>query len=1187
MSPSIDIASMAALSVGADAHLASDAKTHKDKSKKDKKEKSKDKKEKPKDKTKSKDKDKTKSKSKSKDKDDKKSKRKHEASSSGSSTAGSDSDANERPGKKVHTEDADDAATAPAPATPTTPATPATPFDAAALKADSSLSVDNFPLSSETKAALRKRGIEALFPIQASTLQPILDGFDVLGRARTGTGKTLAFSLPMIELLLKSDRALGRGRHPRAVILAPTRELAKQVASEIEATTKKFTVVTVYGGTSIRDQLFALRGGVDFVVGTPGRVIDLIDRGSLHLDSVEFICLDEADQMLDIGFKDDMEKVLREVKRQRDGSGYQTLLFSATVPDWVNQVARDFMREDHKKIDLIGSQKLKTSETISYMAIMTPWKTRHDVVADLVAVHGKAGRTIIFTETKSDANKLAVSPKFSAGAQALHGDIVQAQRELTLQGFRNGTVRVLICTDVAARGLDIPEVDLVINVDPPKDAETFIHRSGRTGRAGRAGICITCFGPADQWWVGFIKKRTGVDCKMIAPPQAQDIIKITGIESAKAIEGCAESAVELFMDAANDLARTSFGDDPARALAAALAHIAGFSQGIKRRSLQSGDTDRVTLIAHSDRPVNTWGHVRGAIVRQVPGLAETDMHGFRIAAGRTSVVFDIKSALVEERAAGADGAPAVVIKGHEWSSADGIRLEFCSEIPELDASDSSNGVGGRGGFGGGRGGRGGFGGRGGGRFRGGGGGGARGRGRGRGNHSHRSAHSRHATSGGSSAAKHSTARHTSTAAKRGGGSGSGAVKHGGSGRTHRYGHHSTAAAGKTMYPPAPAKSVPAPPSHRDAAWHGAVAFPMPMPAPLPLPGPAAGTTGPRLPQITNDPYRTQPASDPYRPQTAADPHRPQTAKDPYRAPAGVDTYRHEAPPAHHRSTHARSHAQDYAQGYGQGYGQDYAQGGYGQGYGRKHSHAADYNGCSCCYNPEDYPAMGDLRISPSPPLDELPCACCPQPYAQKAPYHLSQHEPTLADAAPMSMPIPASVPMGYPLSMSMPTYGGLRVHQKPRKRVTFADPIAEYRIVPCEAPLAPEHPYMAQAEQPALGRSRRRDSIILYRDRAQSAPVDYGQPGYAPAAAGDYSGLGLGSGHGMLLSSYTIYPADEDRGKKRHVADARPAAPHKSQSRRMSMISSYGGGGDGAPFYQPFAYNEKFSLSSEHLPLPA
>ncbi|KAJ2772250.1 hypothetical protein IWQ57_001843, partial [Coemansia nantahalensis] len=319
-------------------------------------------------------------------------------------------------------------------------------------------------------------------------------------------------------------------------------------------------------------------------------------------------------------------------------------------------------------------------------------------------------------------------------------------REQTLQGFRNGTVRVLICTDVAARGLDIPEVDLVINVDPPKDAETFIHRSGRTGRAGRSGMCITCYGPADQWWVGFIKKRTGVDCKLISAPQAQDIVKITGEESARAVEGCAPSAVELFLDTANDLARNAFGDDPARALAAALAHISGFSQGIKRRSLQSGDTERVTLIAHNNRPVGTWGYVRGALARQVPGLEESDMQSFRIAAGRTSVVFDIKSSLVKERSTGEDGPPAVIINGHEWSSeASGIELEFCNEMPELDASDDSNMAmggnrggrgGGRGGFGGRSGGRGGFGGRSGGRGSFGGRGGSRGgfggRGRGRG-----------------------------------------------------------------------------------------------------------------------------------------------------------------------------------------------------------------------------------------------------------------------------------------------------------------------------------------------------------------------------------------------------------------------------------------------------------------------
>ncbi|KAJ2609736.1 hypothetical protein H4S08_003926 [Coemansia sp. RSA 1365] len=708
MSPSIDHEAIAALDSGVGLSPTKISKKHKEKSK-DKKEKK-----------------------------DKKHKRKH-ASSSDSDASEAETEKRSKK-KKVRAEAASNTSTVPA------------SDDEADSNAENELSIENFSLSDATKSALRGRGIEALFPIQSSTLQLIIDGFDVLGRARTGTGKTLAFALPMIEVLLKSNSSLERGRHPRAVILAPTRELAKQVANEIEATTKKFRILTVYGGTSIQDQLYGLRGGVDFVVGTPGRVIDLIDRGSLHLDSVEFICLDEADQMLDIGFKDDMEKVLKNIKQQREGSSYQTLLFSATVPDWVNQIARDFMRSDHKKIDLIGSQKLKTSETISYMATMTPWKMRQDVVADLVALYGKAGRTIIFTETKANADKMAVSSKFSKGAQALHGDIAQSQRELTLQGFRDGSVRVLICTDVAARGLDIPEVDLVVNMDPPKDAETFIHRSGRTGRAGRSGVCITCHGPTEQWWVSYIKKHTGIECKIIPPPQARDIIRVTGDQSAKVLEDCTESAVELFIGAAQELSAKAFDDDPMRALAAALAHMSGYSQGIKRRSLQSGDASRVTLIAHSNQPVNTWGYVRGAVVRNIPGLQESDMTAFLIGAGRTSVVFDINADLVEERSTGPDSPPAVVIKGREWpAEASNIRVEFCDAIPELDDSDASNGRsrfggggrGGRGGFGAGRGGFGGRSGRGGRGGRGGFGGGersgfsgGRGRGRGRGGRSY-------------------------------------------------------------------------------------------------------------------------------------------------------------------------------------------------------------------------------------------------------------------------------------------------------------------------------------------------------------------------------------------------------------------------------------------------------------------
>ncbi|KAJ2372530.1 hypothetical protein GGI05_007614, partial [Coemansia sp. RSA 2603] len=344
--------------------------------------------------------------------------------------------------------------------------------------------------------------------------------------------------------------------------------------------------------------------------------------------------------MLDIGFKDDMERVLQGVRDQRAGSAYQTLLFSATVPEWVGQVARDFMRPDHRRIDLIGAQPLKTSETIEYKAVLAPWRARQDIVSDLVAVHAGAQRAIVFTETKADANAFAMAPRMAAVAQALHGDIPQAQREKTLQAFRAGALRVLVCTDVAARGLDYPEVDRDVHVRPPKDAETIIHRTGRTRRAGRSGVCITCYGSHEAWWPAYIRKRTGVDCTLVAAPQAADIVGAAGGDAAAHVRKCAPSAEALFADAARSLADDAFGGDASRALAAALAHIAGYAGGVQRRSMLSGEAGRTTVVAHVRERVNTWGYVRGAMVRAVPGLAERDMNSFRIAVGRMAVAFD-------------------------------------------------------------------------------------------------------------------------------------------------------------------------------------------------------------------------------------------------------------------------------------------------------------------------------------------------------------------------------------------------------------------------------------------------------------------------------------------------------------------------------------------------------------------
>jgi ATP-dependent RNA helicase DDX21 len=390
-------------------------------------------------------------------------------------------------------------------------------------------SLDTFDISEGTKAALRKRGITSLFPIQAMTFDKIMAGKDIMGRARTGMGKTLAFALPVIELLLKDKRPLRAGRAPRVICMAPTRELAKQVADEFEASAPTLTTVCIYGGTSYQIQNNAFRQGVDILVGTTGRVNDHIERGNLRLHACEYLILDEADTMLEMGFREDVQKVfdaMEKVQNEKQ-SRRQILLFSATIPSFIKEVSVKYMRPDHEYINLVKDSEVKASTDVQHIAIPCHWQGRPTLLASLLGVYAKKDtRTIIFAETKKDCNELAVHPEIRQECQVLHGDIAQDQRETTMKAFREGRLRLLIATDVAARGLDM-NVDLVINSEPPRkqsgnaDVDTYVHRSGRTGRAGKKGICITLYTQRQLDMIDFIERRIGNKFVRRGPPSVR------------------------------------------------------------------------------------------------------------------------------------------------------------------------------------------------------------------------------------------------------------------------------------------------------------------------------------------------------------------------------------------------------------------------------------------------------------------------------------------------------------------------------------------------------------------------------------------------------------------------------------------------------------------------------------------
>ncbi|RKP05367.1 P-loop containing nucleoside triphosphate hydrolase protein [Thamnocephalis sphaerospora] len=604
--------------------------------------------------------------------------------------------------------------------------------DAESDAVDPKLLLSNFRLSDGVLASLEKRGIRALFPIQAATFDSIFDGKDVLGRARTGTGKTLAFSLPMAERLIadaaNGDGKLGtgRGRAPKIIVMAPTRELARQVSAEFESIAGNIQVLTVYGGVAYDQQNFGLRQGVDVVIGTPGRIMDHLERGTLRLDNIRFICLDEADQMLDIGFADAMEKVLQAVQEQKaahpGSSPYQTLLFSATLPEWVHKVVKKYLREDYVTVDLVGQQKLKTNENITHYGIPSHWEVRRDIMGDVVAVYGGTKtRTIIFVNTKAEANELAMNEKLKQEAQVLHGDIPQNQRERTLQGFRDGRFRCIICTDVAARGLDIPDVDLVINSQPPQGIETYIHRSGRTGRAGRKGVCVTFYKPAESNWIRQLERRIGTQVNVVGAPQPVEIIRATASDAAETVAAVSTNVVPHFEATAASLIERMGAE---RALAAALACLSGYAAGLPSRSLLNGKEGAVTLHCKLNREIRGVGYVRTALERGY-GITFDDMILMRMCADSCGVVFDIKQ---EKVSVASDGT--VSLNGQEFVSTDEMTLEAPTTLPALQEREGQGAGGGRGGYGGrgGFGGRGGYGGRGGRGGRGGYGGGRGGRG---------------------------------------------------------------------------------------------------------------------------------------------------------------------------------------------------------------------------------------------------------------------------------------------------------------------------------------------------------------------------------------------------------------------------------------------------------------------------
>ncbi|MBE6482978.1 MAG: DEAD/DEAH box helicase [Actinomyces ruminicola] len=350
----------------------------------------------------------------------------------------------------------------------------------------------DFGVEEEICQALADKGITHPFPIQALTLPIALRGQDIIGQAKTGTGKTLGFGIPLLMDTLgpgeegwDEDPASGS---PQALVILPTRELAKQVAEELAGAAAKRTVriVQVYGGRAYEPQIEAIERGAEIVVGTPGRIIDLMDRRVLDLTHVTTVVLDEADEMLDLGFLPDVEKILSRTRSDR-----HTMLFSATMPGAVVALARRYMtKPTHIRAQDPGDDSM-TVKTVQQVVYRTHALNKVEVLSRILQAEGR-GRTIIFARTKRTAARVAEDLAARGFATAaLHGDLGQGAREQALRAFRKGKVDVLVATDVAARGIDVDDVTHVINYQCPEDEKIYVHRIGRTGRAGGSGTAIT------------------------------------------------------------------------------------------------------------------------------------------------------------------------------------------------------------------------------------------------------------------------------------------------------------------------------------------------------------------------------------------------------------------------------------------------------------------------------------------------------------------------------------------------------------------------------------------------------------------------------------------------------------------------------------------------------------------------
>ena len=469
-------------------------------------------------------------------------------------------------------------------------------------------------------AALRDVGYESPSPIQAATIPPLLEGRDVLGQAQTGTGKTAAFALPALARL---NAAAGK---PQVLVLAPTRELAIQVAEAFQTYAKHipgFQILPIYGGQGYGPQLHALKRGVHVVVGTPGRVIDHLERGTLDLSELRMLVLDEADEMLRMGFIDDVEAVLKKTPETR-----QVALFSATMPAPIKRIAQTYLKNP---VEIAIKAQTTTAASIRQRFWMVSGINKLDALTRIMEAEPFEAM-IIFARTKLGTEELA--EKLAArgfAAAAINGDVEQKTRERTIQRLKDGQIDVLVATDVAARGLDVERISHVLNYDIPYDTESYVHRIGRTGRAGRSGEAILFVAPRERGMLGAIERTTRQKIEQMNLPSVDAVNERRVAKFLDKIDGAlASDDLSVFRDLVERYEREK--NVPAVEIAAALAKLV---QGKTPLLLPKPAAPEKAFTPREDRPQRAERPVREPRERspREPLPADVGMQTFRIEVG--------------------------------------------------------------------------------------------------------------------------------------------------------------------------------------------------------------------------------------------------------------------------------------------------------------------------------------------------------------------------------------------------------------------------------------------------------------------------------------------------------------------------------------------------------------------------